>query len=255
MIRTIICFIYFFIYLIITLPLLMKVIVLDKQNKIADRDELVYRVAGNWARLLVKLSGSEVKVIGHENVPKDGPVLFVSNHQGNFDIPILIGFIDKPKAFISKIEVRKLPIIRTWMYYMNCIFIKRGDARKALEAINQGVEVLKEGYSLVIFPEGTRSKDGNLGEFKPGSLKLATKSGMPIVPVTIKGSYKIMKKNSFSVHPAYVEIIISPAVSPDIIAAKDSKDLAEMIKNIISNNLYSDAPIFTHDTLEKIPCP
>ncbi len=237
MVRTLIWFVYFWIILLFYIPSLIRCKVYDIQGKVMERDALIQKSVSRWAKSLVNLSGSKIKVIGEENIPKNEPVLFVSNHQGNFDIPILLGYIQKPKAFIAKIETKKLPIIRTWMRLMKCIFIDRKDIRQSVNAIKMGVKLLKEGYSYVIFPEGTRSKDGNLGEFKPGSLKLATKSNVPIVPITIKGSKNIMKKNSYLIQPAYVEVIISPAIDMKTTSVKDTKSLSEKIKDIIAENL------------------
>jgi 1-acyl-sn-glycerol-3-phosphate acyltransferase len=176
-------------------------------------------------------------VTGEENLHKEGPVLFVSNHQGNFDIPILLGFIDKPKAFIAKKELTKIPILRTWMEYMQCVFIDRSDARQSLKAINRGAELLQEGYSQVIFPEGTRSEDGTLREFKPGSLKLALKANVPIIPITIKGSYNMMPKGDWKIKAAKVEVIISPPVSTENVSVKESNELTEKVKTIIESHL------------------
>jgi 1-acyl-sn-glycerol-3-phosphate acyltransferase len=207
MIRTIVWFVWFWVSLILTIPALIYAVILDKLNKTEKRIDVVNKTASLWARLLVNLSGSKIKVNGQENLP-DGPVLFISNHQSNFDIPILISFIDKPKAFIAKIETSRLPIVSTWMKQMRCVFMDRNDIRQSISAINQGVDYLKKGYSMVIFPEGTRSAGVKMGEFKGGSFKLATKSGVPVIPVAIKGSYKIMSKGSFIIKPAQVEINI-----------------------------------------------
>lgn len=236
-IRTIIWFIYFSISLFLSIPLLVIATVYDRQNKIIRRDAFVDKWVSIWAKSLVKLTGSKIKVLGEENIPKNESVLFVCNHQGNFDIPILLGYIEKPKGFIAKLETSKLPIIKTWMKLMKCIFMDRKDIRQSVNAIKKGTKYLTKGYSLVIFPEGTRSKDGSLGEFKPGSLKLSTKSGVPIIPITIKGSNKIMSKKSLIIKPAYVEIIISPAIKMDNIPVRDTKGLTEKVRNIIANNL------------------
>ena len=235
MIRTIIWFASFWVYLIFTLLPLIKVKKLDKQNRIKERDDLVFKTARKWAKSLVNLTGTKINIIGEENLPKNETVVFVSNHQSNFDIPILLGFLNHPKAFIAKIEMANFPIVSTWMKYMNCVFMDRKDIRQSLHSINQGVEYLKKGYSMVIFPEGTRSMDGQLGDFKPGGLKLASKSGVTIIPITINGSKNIMSKNSFIIKPANVNVIISPPVYPETI--KDTGKLTETIRDIIKGNL------------------
>lgn len=237
MIRTIIWFICFWMKLIALIPDSFKVKALKKSGDTAKADIIVNNIVKEWARSLVLLSGCKIKVIGEENIPKDRTVLFVSNHQGNFDIPILLGFIEKPKAFVAKEELEKFPLVSTWMKYMNCVFMDRDNPRKSIKAINEGIKILKEGYSMVIFPEGTRSKDGNLGEFKAGGLKLATKSGVCIIPITIKGSNQIMTKGSFIIKPSEVEVIISPPVEMKEDFIKDTKQLTETVRNTILRNL------------------
>lgn len=237
MFRTIIWVIYFIIKLITITPKLIKLKSFEKKNEIEKQDELAYKVARTWGRNLMEKSGSKIKVIGEENVPKDGPVLFVSNHQSYLDIPILLGFIDKPKAFIAKKELVKIPVFSTWMKSLRCIFIDRSDVRQSLRAIKKGIKLLKEGYSFVIFPEGTRSQDGKLREFKQGSLKMATKSKVPIVPVTIKGANKIMPRGKIVIIPTDVEVIISKPIFMEDDIAKDSKALNQKVWNIINDNL------------------
>ena len=236
LIRTIIWFAYFWITLIILTPSLIRVKVLDKKGEVDKKDSLVNIKVKWWARSLLKLSGCEIEVIGKENIPKDKNVLFVSNHQGNFDIPILLAHIEKPKAFIAKKELEKLPLVNRWMKAMNCIFMDRKSPRESIKSILTGIELLKDGYSLVLFPEGTRSEDGKLREFKPGGLKLATKSKVPIIPVTINGSKDIMKKGSLSIRPAKVTVIISKAIDVSEYS-DDTKELTQDIYNIISKNL------------------
>jgi len=236
MVRTILWFIYFWIYLIAIQPTLLRVNRLARMGKTDEHDQLTNQTAKKWAQSLIKLAGVTVVVSGEENVPS-GPVLFVSNHQGNFDIPLLIGYIDKPKAFIAKIELQKLPLIRTWMTHLKCVSIDRSDIRQSLKVINQAADHLKEGYSMVIFPEGTRSKGPTLGEFKPGSLKLALKAGVPIVPITIRGSYKIMEENGFRIKPARVEISIFDPIPTAGLTKEQAGELPERVKKIIKQGL------------------
>lgn len=237
MLRTIIWFIYFWGYLIIILPNLIRVRALHRAQKIEQRDREADRIVKKWGRSMVNISGSKVIVTGEEHIPLRGGVVFISNHQGNFDIPILLGFIDKPKAFIAKKELKKFPLISSWMYYMNCVFMDRSSARAGLKAIQEGVAFLKQGYSQIIFPEGTRSRGEQLGEFKPGSFKLATKAGVPIVPVTIKGSYKIMEANGGLIKPAVVEMFISEPVPTAGLSKVETEQLPEKVRNIITLQL------------------
>ncbi|WP_407311223.1 lysophospholipid acyltransferase family protein [Desulfosporosinus sp. SB140] len=238
MIRTILWFIYFWLYLLAIEPTLLRINRLSKIGQISERDRLTARIAMNWARSLIKFAGVKVTITGEEKIPS-GTVLFVSNHQGNFDIPLLLGYINKPKAFIAKVELLKIPLIRTWMTHMQCVFMDRSDIRQSLKVINQAANHLKDGYSMVIFPEGTRSKGETLGEFKPGSLKLGLKAGVPIVPITIRGSYKIMEQNGFIIKPAHVEIIISDPIPTSGLTKEQATELPEKVFQRIEQSLAS----------------
>ncbi|WP_425806277.1 lysophospholipid acyltransferase family protein [Desulfitobacterium sp. Sab5] len=237
MLRTILWFSYFWLYVIALQPTLLKVTRLDNIGETTEHDRITAKTARKWALSLLKLAGVTVSVTGQEKIAGQSPVLFVSNHQGNFDIPILLGHIDQPKAFIAKIELLKLPMIRTWMKHMKCVFIDRTNARQSLKVINQAADYLKEGYSMVIFPEGTRSKSRNLGEFKAGSLKLAAKAGVPIVPIAIDGSYKIMEQNGFRIKPAHVKITVFDPIATVGLSKEETAKLPEKVRGIIQQAL------------------
>jgi len=239
MIRTIIGYVYLIGYLIYTIPILVKVIYLDKKQKVAERDDLVHYTAQSWAKAFMRYSKSQVSIVGEENIPKDRAVLFVGNHQSIYDMVILLAYVKQPIAFVAKIEILKIPILSTWMKYMNCIFMDRDDVRQSLRTINQGAENLEKGYSYVIFPEGTRTISGQLEEFKPGSFKLAIKAGAPIVPFTFIDSYKIMSKNRFRLSKASVKVVFSAPIYVEEINQKDTKKLADDIRAIIKNELIS----------------
>jgi 1-acyl-sn-glycerol-3-phosphate acyltransferase len=237
MLRTIIWYTTFATSLIGKIPQMYTVKSLEKKGLIVERDEYIDKVSSKWALNRVKLSGAKVKVFGQENIPSDKPVVFISNHQGNFDIALFMSHINKPKGYIAKIEMNKLPVIRNWMKYMNCVFMDRSNIRKSAEAIVEGVNIIKKGYSLVIFPEGTRSKGDKIGEFKAGSFKLATKSKAPIIPVTIKGSYKLMEANGSKIKPAEVEIYIHPPIDTAGVSKDELESLPEKVKTIIQSKL------------------
>ncbi|MGM0835045.1 MAG: lysophospholipid acyltransferase family protein [Bacillota bacterium] len=236
MLRTLWWFTYFFGYMIYSLPTIEKVKRLDPSIPVETRDTIIHEKPKHWAKSLVNITGSNIQVIGEEKVPS-GPVLFVSNHQGNFDVPILIGFLQKPLGFISKVEVKKIPFIPKWMEAMNCVFIDRKDRRKAILSIREGIATLKEGHSLVIFPEGKRSKGNRMGEFKKGGLKLATESRVPVVPVTISGSYKIMEKSKFGFQSANVTVTISDPIYIPAEGKVDGTELGIEVQNRIKEHL------------------
>lgn len=238
MIRTIIWFIWFVLSLIISTPFIFRVKYLIKKNRIEESESLIYKCTNIWANSLLKLAGVKVNVHGIENIPKDKTVLFVGNHQGNFDIPIYITQIPKVIGFISKIEVEKIPLVRTWMNFLHCVFMDRSNLRKSGEAIIKGVKNLKNGHSIVIFPEGTRSKGGPIKEFKAGSFKLATKSKCPIVPVTMDGSFKIMEHgNGPWIKPATVNLYFHPAIETSNLTKEEQDILPKTVQNIIASKI------------------
>lgn len=231
MIRTAVWFFSFFAVLPITVPFLQKA----KKIETPQRYRYVQDIAFKWAQFLLKIAGADVRVHGQDQIP-DEPVVYVSNHQGNFDVPILLTATKRPKAFISKIEVQKFPIIPRWMELMGCIFIDRSDRRQSIQAIRSGVETIQSGQSMIVFPEGTRSKGGPMKEFKAGSLTLATSSGAKIVPVAIQGSYKLLEAKN-RITPATVDVTFLPAIDP---ADLPNKEIAATVEAAIRQQLEGE---------------
>jgi 1-acyl-sn-glycerol-3-phosphate acyltransferase len=222
-----------------TIPKLFKVKLLQKQGKQEECEDYIHQVTSKWAMGAVKRSGAQVTVLGKENLPKNGAVVFLSNHQGNFDIPILMSYVPYPKGFIAKIETKKIPIVRKWMEHIHCVFMDRSTLKGSAGAIIEGINILKKGHSLVIFPEGTRSKNQKMGEFKAASFKLATKPKVPIVPITISGSYKLMEQNHNKIKPAQVKLYIHKAIETKGLSAEELAELPERIYSIIQSKLDS----------------
>jgi 1-acyl-sn-glycerol-3-phosphate acyltransferase len=217
-----------------------KLIRLNRQGRIAERDACAHAIARKWAQSGLRMNGSAIRVIGIENVPQTGGVLFVANHQSNFDIPIFVGHVPRDKGFIAKLELLKVPTFSRWMKYIGCIFIDRKDPRQSLTAINEAAERLKTGHSIVIFPEGTRSADGTVAPFKAGGLRLGLKAGVPIVPVTISGSKNIMPKGTSIIRSAKVKVIVSPPLLWEDYKGMDSNQISEKVRNIIISNLVTN---------------
>lgn len=188
------------------------------------------RVMRSSSRLL----GFKVKVVGKENIPKNGEYAIISNHQSLGDIPILIGNIKAPFAFIAKKELKKVPIVSSWMKTMRCVLLDRKNPRQGLKVIKQGAELIKQGQPMLIFPEGTRSKDGTLGEFKSGSFKIAYKSERAILPITLSNVYK-MKERWPKI--TKVTMTIHKPIFYEEYKDLDSNQLAKKVSNIIANAL------------------
>ncbi len=213
---------------------------LDNPANPEEKRNYINNVSKRWCEILINATGSSIEVNGLENIPEEGPVLFISNHQGYFDIPILLYYLPKTLGFLAKIEIEKWPLIGKWLLYLEGIYIDREDIRQSLTAIKKTTETLKSGQSIIIFPEGTRSKSNVLGEFKPGSLKPAQRANVPIVPITIDNTYKILEANNDrNLKPANVKITISPAINFCNKTNKMSKDISSEIFETIKANLSS----------------
>ena len=205
--------------------------------------QIVENTSVKWAKTLIRLSGARIHITGLENIPKDRTVLYVSNHQSDFDIIVCIYGLPGPKGFIAKIEMLKVPLLRTWMRYMRCLFMDRKDIKQSMRIILEGITLLKSGHNMVVFPEGTRSKSDNMLEFKAGSFKLATKSKAPIIPITISGSYKIIEGNNYKIKPADIYVTVHPPVYTDSLTAEDASALPEKVKSIIAESLQNQLPV------------
>ena len=216
---------------------LFKAHYLERKNRTEDRTLLLYKITHWWANFVLKLSGCKVHVEGLENIPKDKAALFVANHQSNFDIPLLMSVIDTPKGFIAKKELENIPLLSKWMKYIQCVFMDRNNLRQSAESIVKGINILKSGYSMVIFPEGTRSKGGQHSDFKSGSFKLATKSKSLIVPVTIDGTYKVLEESNNKIKASNLKVIIHKPIDPTTLSKDQLNSLHEDVQNIVFNSL------------------
>ncbi len=237
MIRTIIAIIRFWIYLVARRHELKIARRLEKEGTTEEYDEYVAARVRDWARYVVALSGGTVTVSGDENIPRDRAVVFVGNHQGNLDIPILLGYVAKPKAFIAKIELLRVPFLSDWMKMMHCTFLDRKNMRQSVRAMDEAVENVKKGHSLVIFPEGTRSKGDEVAEFKQGSFKLALRSGAPIVPVTIDGSWHMLEEKGRFMKNVAVRVVVHPPIVTEGLSKEETLALPERVRAIIAGGI------------------
>lgn len=207
--------------------------VFDTEDARAKRFQ---RSAKTWARLLAFISGIPVRVEGIENVPKNEAVILASNHQGAADILILLACLPTTFVFIIKKELFKVPIFGWYLKQAGYVPVDRGTRRGAVEMFIDAEKKLKSGNSILIFPEGTRSPDGNLQEFKRGSLLLAFRAKARVLPIAISGSFNIMPKKSFVINKIPVKLNIGKPISlgqygDDYNNAND--DLYKIIKGML----------------------
>ena len=189
---------------------------------------LSHKISRLWCRLLCKLNGVNVEISGLENILSNRPQIFVSNHQGYFDIFALSGYLPVQIRWIAKSSLFKIPFVGWAMMAAGYIPVERNNRKKAYEAFNKTLEKIREGSSVIIFPEGTRSEDGKIGPFKKGSNLIASRSKTPMIPVTIIGSGDIIKKGSVSITPGPIRVVISPPIEP----SNDKKENEAILESI-----------------------
>lgn len=184
-------------FLIFSIPLLLWEAYLGKKNP-GKKDWQSLRVVQAVFRFILRIAGVHITVKGQENIPADRAVLYVGNHRSYFDI--LVGYTTVPTlmGFVAKKEMKRYPLLYNWMENVHCLFLDRDNLKEAMKTILKGIEQVKAGISVWIFPEGTRNSKGDIMEmlpFKEGSLKIAEKSGCPVVPVAITGTAEIFEQH------------------------------------------------------------
>lgn len=195
-------------FLIFAIPVMLVEWIIGKKDRhLRDVQSLA---AVRWIfRVVLKIAGVKITVKGKENIPADRAVLYVGNHRSYFDI--LVGYTTVPGlvGFVAKKEMEKIPLLSTWMRYVNCLFLDRKNLKEGLKTILEGIDQVKNGVSVWIFPEGTRNKQEDpmdLLPFKEGSLKIAEKSGCPVVTVAMTGTAEIFEKHFPYIRPSNVTI-------------------------------------------------
>lgn len=191
---------------------------------------------GFW--LVMKISGVKTEAEGLENIPDDRAVLFASNHRSYYDIITTYQYSKRPMGYIAKKEMKKIPFLSWIMYFVNCLFLDRDNPREGLKTIQKGADNLKNGISMFICPEGTRSKTDEMLPFKEGSLKMAIKAKCPIIPVGITGSAAIYENQAPRIKAGKVKIIFGKPIETDGLSRDEIRNLtsytqeqvAELIK-------------------------
>ncbi|MEG0853332.1 MAG: lysophospholipid acyltransferase family protein [Angelakisella sp.] len=237
--RTIIWFAYFWAYLLCLIPSMRKAQKLETAGDTKGRDAILDREITKWAKRLMRLAGVTVTVEGQENI-SDEPVVFVSNHQGYFDIPLLLTYLDRPHGMVAKDAIEKMPLVRDWMRLLGCVFIDRSNARQSVTALGVAAKALtEEGRSFIIFPEGTRNRGGELLEFKNGAFKIAFKAGVPILPVCIDGTFRVMEAHGGWIKPAAVKLTILPPIPTSEMSREQTKLIGDRVRTLIADKIRS----------------
>lgn len=233
MIRFICVALFVVLFLICSIPLLIAEWIIGYFNM--DWKNCSSLAIIRWAfGVCLFLSGVKVTVLGEENVPADQAVLFVANHRSYFDILLTYVRMKRPTGFVAKKEMSRYPLLSNWMVNIHCLFLDRKDIKQGLQTILTGIEKLKNGISLFIFPEGTRNKTADTFlPFHGGSFKLAEKSGCPIVPIAINNAADIFEDHLPKIRKTHVVMEFGEPVYPNELDKEAKKNLANLISNRI----------------------
>lgn len=240
MLRAILALLFAILYLIIGIPVLGIEWIISKFNrKAADISQL--RMV-QWAfRVILFICGTKVTVIGEENVPKDEAVLYIGNHKSYFDIIITYARCPGLTGYVAKNDMAKVPLLSLWMKRLYCLFINRDDVKEALKTILAGIDHIKNGISMCIFPEGTRNKTDNLMlPFKEGSFKMAEKTGCAIVPMAITGSADILENHFPKVTATHVILEYGKPIYPNELDKETKKKIGAHCQGIIEEMLVKN---------------
>lgn len=229
---TVIWFLCFALYLIALLPASLYMKILTKQGKIEKRNAIVRKMARKLVLRMSRLAGVKYDIQGLENVPKEGNAIYIANHQGIFDIAVMMLIPREVCGFLVKKEAEKIPLARKWLLYVGCIFVDREKPRDAVEALNIAEERVKNGESMVIFPEGTRSKTGEIGEFKNGAFRIAKNTGVQVIPVAIEGTYKVWEQKH-KISKATVKARVLPPIQTEGMTKEEYKLIGEKVRQLI----------------------
>ena len=233
--RTIAMFVYLFGYMIVHYGVLRRA---ERALAAGDMDtveQIINKHIPHWSRGILKVTGARLVVEGQENIPKDGPCVFVGNHRSYYDIPLLLVALDAPHGILAKEELGKIPLLNRWMKLLGCVFVQRDDVCASVRALNDATAIVESGRSFIIFPEGTRYKgeEGGAGEFKAGAFRIAVKTGAPVVPVAISGARGLFEAHGNRATPGTVYVRVLPPIQTAGMSRAEQKQLPDAVRQTI----------------------
>lgn len=240
MIRIILAMTFVVLFLILSIPLLIVEWIIGKFNQpLKDKSSLAIV---NWGFSVVRwIAGTKVIVIGEDRIPQDTAVLYVGNHRSFFDIVLTYVRVPRPTGYISKLEMKKVPLLSNWMTNLHCLFLDRENIKEGLKTILEAIEKVKNGISICIFPEGTRNKvKDTFLPFHEGSFKIADKGGVPIVPISIVNSGAIFEDQFPKIKKVTVVIEYCEPIYVDKLEKEQRKSLGTYVSGIISDTYFKN---------------
>ena len=211
----------------VTVFLAMTAVLFDRTANLS------HSVARIWAKALLAASRVKLEVTGAENIDLEGTYIFAVNHSSMFDILVLMAALPVQFRWMAKEELFRIPVLGRGMKACGYIPVNRTNPREGVRSLTRAAEKIKAGSSVIIFPEGTRSRSGQIQEFKRGGFTLAVQSGRPIVPVSISGANRVLPAKSLSVHPGPVKVAIGSPVSTHEIGRDQHTQLMDEVRRAI----------------------
>ena len=233
-------------YLILSIPILIVEWIVGKFNKRA-KDISSLRIIQTVFKFVLKVTGAKITIIGHENVPTNQAVLYIGNHRSFFDILLTYSRCKRLTGYVAKDSMEKIPLLSTWMRYLYCLFLNRENPKEGLKTILQAIEYVKKGISICIFPEGTRNKGEELSmlPFKDGALKISTKTGCPIVPISMNNTAAIFENQFPRIKKTHVVIEYGEPIYPKGLDKETQKHLGAYCQNIIQETIQKNAALLS----------
>ncbi|MCF0133024.1 MAG: 1-acyl-sn-glycerol-3-phosphate acyltransferase [Blautia sp.] len=226
-------------FLILSIPILLVEWIIGKfKPEVKDISSL--RIIQAVFKFILWITGVKVTVIGEENVPKDQPVLYIGNHRSYFDILLTYSRCPIRTGYVAKKEMERFPLLSNWMRYLHCLFLDRKDIRQGLQTILTAIAKVKSGISICIFPEGTRNRaesDLELMPFHDGSFKIATKTGCPIIPISLSNTAQMFEAHFPKITPVHVIVEYGAPIYPDQLDKEQKKHIGTYVQEIILETL------------------
>lgn len=231
MIRTLFAILVVSVYLLSVGPLSILYVLWGGDPKI------LYSVGRTGCSLIIRLTGIKVEIQGLDQVKPERTYLFLANHQGNCDPPALFPAIPRNVRFMLKKELRKVPFLGAIMKLGGFVFIDRKDRASALQGMEEAVAQMKDGHSFIAFPEGTRTRTGRMGSFKKGPFIMAIQAGVPIIPITISGSYDVMPPGRLKINSGTIRVVFHPEIETEGLSLNQREKLMSEVGNVIASQL------------------
>ncbi len=211
-----------------------------KVNKLSgkEREKYIRLHVSRWGKRSFEWAKSKVTILGLQNIPENGPYIIVANHRSMLDITLIQGYINPHTGFLAKKELDHFFSIGAFIRALGGELVDRNNPRDAIRAINNLIKRIKsENQVVALFPEGTRSVDGKVHEFKGGSMKIIMKSKVPVLPIAIVGTNSSMPKGTFYIRKANITASVLPPIEPNAFENMKTVEFANLLRELVSNEV------------------